>query len=155
MWLWTRRAWLAEKMIFGLWRAWCSTQQLFSRKREIDMGTTNLFMAISILAMFGNVGGKAYEDGKIDEKDVILIADAVMILPMAIKCNWGEAINEGKALDAAGGQACLEHFKKEFDIPQDSTEFLIEDVMGFVMDGASMVKRAIEIFKRKAPVQVA
>jgi hypothetical protein len=155
IWIWTQRAWFAEKLMIGLWRAWCSAQQLFFRKKGIDMGTTNIFMAISILAMLGNVGGKAYEDGKLDEKDVMLITNVVMILPLAIKCNWGEALAEGKALDLTASEACMEHFKKEFDIPQDNTEFLIEDVISFVIDGASMIKRAVEIFKRKEPVQIA
>ena len=119
-----------------------------------NFGIENLLIITSVLASVGNIAGKAYEDGKLTATD---LPDAVMrgavLIPKLIEIEWNQLIPEAKDLDEGEQAQLLAHFKKEFDIPQDSLELLIEDVIEDIRLGALLVNRMVKRFRRE-PVEI-
>ena len=110
----------------------------------------NLKKLVTIGAKLGNLAGSAYEDGKLDQKDLALIPEAVMILPLFIDIKFAEVLPEGKDLDEGEISALLAHFNTEFDLPQDALEDNIEKVLSIANLMRSMVMQLISIFKKPA-----
>lgn len=112
-------------------------------------GIANLMIVTTVLASLGNIAGKSMEDGKVDGKDLALLPEAVMIFPLAVQAEWTELVPEATDLDEAEQAQLLAHFKEKFNIPQDDLETKIEDVLGILKDGASLVMRLISVWQTK------
>jgi len=120
------------------------------RHTEVEMkGITNLLAMVSVIASIGNIGGKAYEDGKLDASDLPgALVDGALIVPSLIQIQWNELIPEGKDLTAEEQSQLIAAYKQRFDIPQDNLEVTIEDVLEDVALLVSLVKRNIDRIQR-------
>lgn len=116
-----------------------------------NFGIANLLIITSVMAGIGNIAGRAYEDGKISASDLPgALVDGAKIVPKLMEAEWNQLIPEAKDLDESEQLQLLEHYKKEFDIPQDNIELTIEDVIDDVRLGVQLVSRMIKRFKRQS-----
>lgn len=100
---------------------------------------------VSVFAKSLNVVGNAFEDGKIDWKDldeILPLGEA--LLPLK-DVEYSAAIKEFKDYDSDERSAMLLAFNEEFDITQDQIEVVAEKAIGLinrqvsvVMDGMSL-----------------
>ena len=76
----------------------------------------------------GNALGKAYADKKFEVSDLLFLVDSLTKLPPAL-AGLEKVPEELKDLDAEEREQLLETIAKEFDIPQDNVESIIEDAI--------------------------
>lgn len=108
----------------------------------------NLKKVISIAARLGNVAGKSLIDGRIDLKDIILLPNIAMIFVDLIHIEWSQIIPEAKDLTFQEQNELIEHFKKEFEIPQRIIEVTIEETIAVIMQLKTVIMNLITVFQK-------
>jgi hypothetical protein len=117
-------------------------------------GTETIKKAILAVVGFGNMTGRALDDGRLDLKDLGVLT----LLPPAIIALWQAVTNvtdlkaELADLDQAEIQELKDFFKKEFDIPEEDIEKRIEqcaDLIDTVRAGYSAIVVFSTIFRKK------
>lgn len=87
------------------------------------------------VAKFGNAGGKALEDGKVSITDAVYIYEPLQAISAAVE-GIGNVPAELADLDAAELKDLEATFAREFDLPQDGIEAVVEKAVsvarGFV-----------------------
>ena len=95
---------------------------------------------VSFVVSLGNALGKSLDDGTIDLADSVNLLGPIMALPDAAD-GFSKVAGEIQAMSAEQRGEIVEMIKRDFDIPQDSVEALVEkaisiasDLVGFVGD---------------------
>ena len=111
-------------------------------------GVEELKKIVTVASKLGNIAGKAFEDGKINAADLVLITDLLQVFPLLLSVNFGQAMPEAKDLQQGEVEELISHFKAEFDIPQDSLEVTIETVLDIAITVEQAIVKLIKIFKK-------
>ena len=119
-------------------------------KRRSIMEIANLKAIVSVGAVLGNIAGESLADGKVDVKDLALIGKLLPVFPALLAVDFKAVVPEAKDLTEAEALELVEHFKAEFNIPQEAVEYKIEAVLGLCVRLAGIVGELVNLFKKPA-----
>lgn len=111
-------------------------------------GVEELKKIVTVASKIGNIAGKAFEDGKINASDLVLVTDLLQVFPLLLALNFGQVMPEAKDLQQSEVEELIAHFKAEFDLPQDSLEVTIETVLDIAITVEQAIVKLIKIFKK-------
>ena len=112
-------------------------------------GIENLKKIISSIAKTGNTCGKAFEDGKLNGGDVVLVPELFFDLSPLFNVEYAQVMPEAKDINTDEANALVAHFNTEFDLPQDNVEWTIESVLSLLGEIVSVAFKLYNIFKKK------
>jgi hypothetical protein len=119
-------------------------------KRSSVMEIASLKALVSVGAALGSVAGATMEDGKVDVKDLALLPRLIPVFPALLAIDFAQVVPEAKDLSEAEALELVEHFKAEFNIPQEAIEYKIEAVLGICVRLAGIVGELVALFKKPA-----
>ena len=114
------------------------------------MEIASLKALVSVGAALGSVAGATMEDGKVDVKDLALLPRLIPVFPALLAIDFAQVVPEAKDLSEAEALELVEHFKAEFNIPQEAIEYKIEAVLGICVRLAGIVGELVALFKKPA-----
>ena len=117
-------------------------------KRSSVMDIASLKSLVFVAASLGNIAGETMEDGKVDVKDLALIGKLIPVFPALLAIDFAAVIPEAKDLSEAEAIELVEHFKAQFDIPQDDLEVKIETVLSLCVRLAGIIGELVALFKK-------
>jgi len=109
----------------------------------------NLKKVISIAASIGNIAGRSLVDGRIDLRDLVLLPNLAVVLVDLIHVEWSQVIPEARDLSADEQTQLIEHFKKEFVLPQRIIEVTIEETLAIIVQLKTVIVNLITVFQKK------
>jgi hypothetical protein len=119
-------------------------------RRSSDMEIAQLKSLVSVGAALGSVAGATMADGKVDVKDLALLPRLIPVFPALLAIDFAQVVPEAKDLSEAEALELVEHYKQQFDIPQDDLEVKIETVLSLCVRLAGIVGELIAAFKKPA-----
>ena len=114
------------------------------------MEIAQLKSLVSVGAALGSVAGATMADGKVDVKDLALLPRLIPVFPALLAIDFAQVVPEAKDLSEAEALELVEHYKQQFDIPQDDLEVKIETVLSLCVRLAGIVGELIAAFKKPA-----
>lgn len=93
---------------------------------------------VSIVAKLGGIAGKTLEDGKVSFGDLAQLPDMTRVFVDLISVEWSQVVSNCHQLTKPDCEALVEHFKKEFKLPQAGLEVKIENILTLVVQTAEL-----------------
>lgn len=112
------------------------------------LGIENLSKAVVAVGKIGSSIGDAFEDKKIDFKDIPEAVEIITVLPSLTAIKYAELVAEAKDLDHSEKLILAQLFNDNFNIVNDSLEATIEEGIEFLLAAVKFLSRFI---KKAAP----
>ena len=111
------------------------------------LGIDQAIIVAECIADLGNIGGKVWEDERIDENDLAQLLPLIPVIQKGAKINWKVVGAQFADLDPEESAAMISVLEKRFDIPQDAIEVKIEKGLKILVKIYDAVDEVIDYIK--------
>lgn len=111
------------------------------------IGTENIKGILKEALLLATPIMKALDDGRIELTELFSIVPRLMSIPKIVSLSK-QALKELKDLNAEESRGIAQYFEKQFNIPSDELEGVIEEAVYLLSDSYAVVENGTEVFNR-------